>query len=237
MNRFNIDPNMICALQNVISHTEFCSSFYSAIVNLYPVPCTLHSLFRKMVRGKRVTPEVVKAVFKLRDEGRSAEEIAATFDHTKRWYFYITKEFDRITGERWIPEKRGRPRATDLADEATIRGTASALRKKPLDAIYKAVRDVGVTACRRTVYNRMREAGITSRPTVLSVLSEVQRECRYAFAQRAREIFAVDPLRMNHILFTDEMRGKDPNGMGNDPVDWSQETAWVGRIHEQPRLR
>ena len=59
-----------------------------------------------MVRGKNIAPEVVKGVFRLRDEGKGAEDIAATFEHNRWWYYYVIREFDPVTGERWVPEKK-----------------------------------------------------------------------------------------------------------------------------------
>ena len=63
-----------------------------------------------MVRGENIAPEVAKAVFRLRDEGKGAEDIAATFEHNRWWHYCVIREFDPVTGERWVPEKRGPPR-------------------------------------------------------------------------------------------------------------------------------
>ena len=159
-----------------------------------------------MPRGEQIPPWVVKAVLGKKDEGVSPNKIADFYGHKRSWYYYVIKTFSPATGQPLLPGQKGRPKATDLADEATIWGTSSALRHESIDDITKAVHDAGVTASRATIHRRMVDKEICRRPTVWNILNKPQRETRYDFAMTMKRLLDEDPRRVNHFLFTDEMR-------------------------------
>ena len=159
-----------------------------------------------MPTGKRVDPKVVQAAFKMKDDGKKPAENAEAFGCIRTWHYKVVKKYDPATGEPVEPKRRGRPRKADLAGVATIWGTTSALRHTTVDAIAKGVHDAGVNWSRATIHRRMVKKGIRSRPAVENVLTEPQREVRYFVASEMKRRLHEEARRVNHLLFTDEMR-------------------------------
>ncbi|GAV09124.1 hypothetical protein RvY_18718 [Ramazzottius varieornatus] len=71
-----------------------------------------------MAPGKVHHPEIVKAVYRMRAQKKTHEEIAKTFGHNRAWAFSIFKKYDEETG---LPKKpREFPRKTDKSQDDAI---------------------------------------------------------------------------------------------------------------------
>ena len=97
-----------------------------------------------MAPGKVHHPEIVKAVYRMRSQKKTHDEIAKTFGHNRAWAFSIFKKYN---GETGLPKKpREFPRKTDKSQD---------------EAILEWVKEHGHKNFRKMA-NDLREAGLAN---------------------------------------------------------------------------
>ena len=158
-----------------------------------------------MVRGKAIPKEVVQSVFRML-ETDSAVKVAAAFGHTRRWITYIRNNFNPESGEPFVVRKRGAGRATDLADDAAIKGITSSMRTSTLPGIYRQLHDLEIQASNSTILRRIHEWGGKQKASVKDGLTEVQKERRYHYANLLKQQLTENPNSVYKVHFSDEIK-------------------------------
>ena len=158
-----------------------------------------------MVRGKAIPKEVVQSVFRML-ETDSAVKVAAAFGHTRRWITYIRNNFNPESGAPFVVRKRGAGRATDLADDAAIKGITSSMRTTTLPGIYRQLHDLEIQASNSTILRRIHEWGGKQKASVKDGITEVQKERRYHYANLLKQQLTENPNRVYKVLFSDEIK-------------------------------
>lgn len=160
-----------------------------------------------MGRGKEIPEPFRKTVIKLRNDGKSLNEIGQLLNLKKSTVQTIIKNFQKY-GNFESKARTGRPRILDnRTDRAIIRCIQENSKQSAVEINRKLRTDLGVVASDQTVRRSIKRNGYNNRVARKKpLLRDVNIQKRLEYAQKYQNIHVTDPTFWERVIFTDECK-------------------------------
>lgn len=137
-----------------------------------------------MGKGKCCTPDERKAIVALKETGLSYNQIAAQINRSKTFVVQAVQHFRSKKTTENVPRRAKKRKTTDRIDRKIVNISKTDPRKSSKDIHNEITDQFGVQISRRTVQNRLIEAGLYGRVSRKKPLvTPRQRKNRIAFAR------------------------------------------------------
>ena len=182
-----------------------------------------------MPSTKTVSPRVVRAVQKLRNDKKSWKYVGETMGRSETWGKKLLETYNGQTGLRKEPrQKSGPPPKTSEGVDDVIEALAVNFRERNHQDIANTLKEHNLaTVSEATVRRRLKKKGFRKTTAILDVLTDGHKQQRVKRCEEMRNRLLEDTSYFNKWWISDEMRvALDEKGAPKVGMDERNAGGW-----------